>query len=325
MTADEIAESGPTWEPILFAYGGTESSGAVSGQETIDVDVSGLTVDGRDTQPDAWRKVGSFFRNVGGNRGWSRVADTTVERMGLGGKVTMGILANGDSAVQVRDNVVTDCERGAIGANGDGGVHPSPTLQVRNNHIDCNSAPGVGWDPNGVQIGYGAAGDVKGNRIENCRYAENLEDSFWTASGVLVFESDGVTVQGNTFRNNDVAAAASAWAWSLDSTDGTRILHNDVQESLIGVHLRGMVFASFSKTDPSVSNTKVVNNTVRDTSGAPDGAIGVAIEARDMDGSGGYTPILENNKVVRNTISGFDQRVVDGGTETKAHANVIQP
>ncbi|MFB6295328.1 MAG: hypothetical protein ABEH66_00590 [Halobacteriales archaeon] len=42
-----IPESGPTWEPMVFAYGGTESGGDVSGSGTVDVTLSGFTLDGR--------------------------------------------------------------------------------------------------------------------------------------------------------------------------------------------------------------------------------------------------------------------------------------
>lgn len=322
MDAFTISESDPTWEPIVFAHGGTESNGDVSGPETVRVSVSGLTIDGQATQPTARRKVGVLYRNVGGHRGGARIEANTVERMGVGGKETMGILAYGDSSVHVLGNEVTDFERGGIGANGDGGQHPSPRLSVRNNTLDANAGTNDAWAPNGIQIGFGAAGDVKGNVVRNCRWATG-PDATWTASGALVFESDGVVVQGNTFVNNDVGAAASAWAWFLDSADETRIQHNEIRDSLLGVHLRANAWDGFATANPSVSNCKVVRNEISDPSDGPDGAIGVQIEGVDSDPEN--DPVLENNKIVRNRISGFDRGVVDAGTATKVRANVIPP
>jgi nitrous oxidase accessory protein NosD len=125
-----IAESGPTWEPMVFAFGGSESDGDVSGSGTVDVDVMGFTIDGGNEDPDARRKPAVLFRNASGD-----IADNTIESTNVGGKETFGILAYGDSDVTVENNSVSDYERGGIGANGDGGEHPSPSADIRNNTV----------------------------------------------------------------------------------------------------------------------------------------------------------------------------------------------
>lgn len=331
-----IPESkGNAWHPVVLAYGGSESNGDISGSETVNVNVTGFTVNGRGTQPTNTkgkrdRKAGIFYRNVGQK---AKIMDNTVEKMGVGGAETMGILAYGDSDVIVKDNDVSEFERGGIGANGDGGKHPSPTMRIRNNTLDSNSDID-GWAPNGIQIGFGASGDVKNNTIKNCLYAAGRGDYFWTASGVLIFESDNVAVQGNTVENNDVALAASSGGWFLKSADNHKFIKNEITNAILGVHLRATAFDGLTKQDPSVSNNKVTNNTIKDpnendsTTNNPVGDTGVLLEGRDWDsddddGEPDYDPVVKNNKIIRNTITGFPEQVSDEGTDTKVHA--IEP
>lgn len=303
--AVEIAESpGSTWEPMVFAYGGTLSSGTVSGSGSVDVSIAGFELDGRSTQPSARRKTGILYRNADG-----RVTENDVHHLGVGGKETMGILAYGDSTVRIEGNVVSEFERGGIGANGDGGAHPSPEVDVRGNEVDSASATD-GWAPNGVQVGFGASGSVAGNRIWNCRHSDNTGG--WLASGVLVFESDGVTVQRNSLKNNDVAVAVSSWGWFLDSADNCKITENESDNSLIGVNLRAR---TAGVQDSSVSNTKVVNNTL---TGGSLGETGILLSQTDPDD--GFDVQMRNNKVIGNHVSGFPTSYEDEGTATKAHA-----
>lgn len=310
-----IPESGPTWEPILFAFGGSESGGAVSGTETIEVRVEGFTVDGRGRRPDARRSVGIFYRNVEG-----AVADNTVEEMGTGGRETFGILAYGDSDVEIRDNRVSGYERGGIGANGDGGAHPSPSAEIVGNEL-TGSGDGSreAWAPNGIQVGFGATGSIVGNDVEKSRWAAR-EDDAWAASCILVFESDDIRVRDNEVSNCDVGIGVGSWAWFLPTADGTKIVGNRVEGALIGLELEVIAWDGFSSSDPSVSNSALIRNEVSGTLGGSPGEIGVFFETVDRDPE--FVPVADNNKVIANTITGFDDRIVTGSaTDTKEAAN----
>lgn len=327
MDTFQIVESLSTWAPVLFAYGGGVSSGEVSGSEVVDVDVTGLTVDGRGDTSQSGRKTAVLFRNVG-RTDPARVAGNDVVDLGVPGD-TIGIVAYGDSTVRAEDNRLVGFGRGGIGANGDGGAHPSPEITVRGNEIDAQASAG-GSAPNGVQIGFGASGTVQRNVIRNCRYATGT-DGLFQSSGVLVFESDGVAVRGNSLTNNDVAVAVSAWGWFLESASNCKVTRNEVSDALIGANLRATAWdqdgglAFLTNQDPSVGNNKIVNNEFVDPQGGPTGEVGIAVESNDRGDDDQYEPAVGNNKVVRNHIRGFDEGVVDEGSATKTAAQVIEP
>lgn len=279
-----IPESEATWEPVVLAFGGSESGGDVSGSATVAVDVTGFTVDGDGRQPSD-RSVGIMARNVSGD-----VSDNVVEDMGVGDRETFGILAYGDSDLRIRGNDVSDYERGGIGANGDGGTNPAPTVDVRGNVVTGSTGIERAWAPNGIQIGFGAEGKVLDNDVRDNRWAADLNASF-VSSGIIVFGSGDVMVRGNRARNNDAALTTAA-------AGNNRFVDNTVEEALVGVFLSG------------VDNNKVVNNVLTD------------------DDAGGNDPFDigifnsgENNKIIRNRIEGFDVPISDAGTDAKVHAN----
>jgi hypothetical protein len=306
-----IPESGPTFEPAVFAFGGDESGGSVSGGETVDVTVTGFDIDGEGEQPEARRGVGVLARNVSG-----AVSGNTVRNMGVGGKETFGILAYGDSELEILDNDVSEYERGGIGVVGDGGAHPSPTAEVRGNTVTGSTGIGQAWGPNGIQVGYGAGGKIVDNEVTDNRYAEEA----FTAAGIIVFESDDIQVKGNAVTNSDVGIAVGSWGWFRGSADNAKVTKNEVHEANAGVLLRAVAYDGFSGRDSSVSNAKVVNNEISDPDPDDDDA-GIAVQAIDSDPD--YDPTADNNKVVRNTITGFEDQVIEGGSDTKLQA--IEP
>ncbi len=302
-----IAESGPTWEPILFAYGGTASGGDVSGTSTVKVTVQGFVVDGDDRQPNTRRSVGIFLRNVEGT-----VSDNVVRNMGVGGKETMGILAYGDSRVRIVGNEVSEYERGGIGANGDGGAHPAPEVVISDNRVTGSTGIGVAWAPNGIQVGFGATGQITNNVVEDNRWS----GSGWVASCILVFESDGVQIQGNSVENCDAGIGVSAWGWFLPSADNAKVQRNSITESSVAINFQAVAFDGFSTSDASVSNGKIVNN--RLSAGAL-GDVGIAVTS--FDGHPDFDALVDNNKLIRNSITGFATPILDGGTDSKVQAN----
>ena len=87
------------------------------------------------------------------------------------------------------------------------------------------------WAQNGIQFGYGATGQVMRNTVDSSWYVGDD----WTASGVLVFESDGVIVQNNRIRNSQTGVAIESWCWLVPSADNNKVVGNIIQYAKYGV------------------------------------------------------------------------------------------
>lgn len=228
----KIAESGSTWQPIIFAYGGTDDgSGNISGAGTINVNIYGLTIDGNDRTPTG-RSVGIFYRNADGE-----IAGNTVQNMNIDGRETFGILAYGDSEVNINNNTVSGYARGGIGANGDLGAQPDPDVTISNNTV---IGPGkdedVTWAPNGIQIGWGATGEITGNNVSG----NGWPGPEWSGSGIIVAGSPNVEVKNNTITDNEtgVSSVGDLWFGSGLTTDGMQIEGNTISNNTYGISLQ---------------------------------------------------------------------------------------
>ena len=232
-------ESSKTWEPVVFAFGGTaDENGVISGDGTVSVEIVGLTVDGADRAPTSGcRSAGVLLRNVVG-----RIEDCTVRNMSIDGAETFGVIVQGASDVTVTGNHISGWSRGGIGVNGDFGTNGKgplvdPTAVVTGNTV---LGPGmdvpVTWAPNGIQFGYGAAGEVTGNKVSGCGWPG--ED--WSGSGIIIVCTDGVLVEGNEVTGNETGIAVLGWMWQADgATDNNTVIRgNWVEDNTYGISLQ---------------------------------------------------------------------------------------
>ena len=146
--------------------------------------------------------VGIFYRNASGT-----VNDVAVRNIqlatSLGCQGGLGIFAQsgggGKSKVNILDSSVHDYQKGGIVASEAG-------TEV---FINRNAISGVGPTPliaqNGIQISFGAKGTVDNNSVINHIYSQctTVSCSF-ISTNILVFNSDGVKVTGNTIGNAQV-------------------------------------------------------------------------------------------------------------------------
>jgi hypothetical protein len=226
-----------------------------------------------------------------------------------GGGATFGLIAYGDSKVTFANNEITGIERGGIGANGDGGAHPSPDVIIKDNTIVGSANPNNA--PNGIQIGYGATGKATGNTISQTRYG----GPDWSASGILVFESNNVKIQENTVEDADRAIAISSWGWFSTPADGNSISGNTIGDSDGGIVVQSKSWP-FSNMNSTANNNKIVRNTVEGTGSG----IGIHVYAKDL--SENYDPAANNNKVINNQVDNFSTAIeTDGGGDNKIQAN----
>jgi len=241
-------ESSKTWEPIIFAYGGTMTESDVSGPDVIDVDIIGLEVDGEDKVPSSDRYAGILLRNVDGV-----ISDNVVREMLVDGKETFCIIAYGDSELNISYNHVTGYSRGGIGANGDIGTAPDPVVQIHDNVV---TGPGLGvsvtWAPNGIQVGWGATGEVMKNNVTG----NGWPGTEWSGSGILVAGSSNVDVHDNTLYQNEVAIAVAGYEdWQDAPANSNLIRENEVYNNEYGISVEA------KSTNTNVSYNDVYENT----------------------------------------------------------------
>jgi len=239
-----LAESSAIWEPVIFAYGGTDDgAGNISGTEISQIDISNLVVDGNDRTP-TQRSAGILLRNVSGT-----ISGTVVQNMNVNGKETFGIIVYGDSDVTIDGNTVTDFSRGGIGVM-------SGTATISNNVV---AGPGLGvpvtWAPNGIQIGYGATGTISGNEVSGCGWP----GSAWSGTAVMVVDTSNVSVENNYVHDNETgigitdfpeAAYGSTWAGTVSDivVEGNTLDNNewalDICNEAIGITVHYNVFSN---------------------------------------------------------------------------------
>ena len=211
-----IAESSATWDPIIFAYGGTESSGAVSGSGTISVTIDGFEIDGGNKAAAApTRFVGILYRNVNPGVVSNDNIHDLYDAEGEGdGPQTFGIMAYGDSDVTIESNEVRDFSRGGIGVSGDAGALPDPTATVKLNTVLGNGLEtGSGWwAENGIQIAWGAGGSIIENNVSGCQ----VNSPSWVATGIMVYDAvDGANISDNSVADCDTGIAVISPSYDL--------------------------------------------------------------------------------------------------------------
>jgi hypothetical protein len=214
--------------------------------------------------------------------------------------------------VTIAGNTVSNYQKNGITANGD-------VVAT----ITANTVTGLGpvnfIAQNGIQMGFGARGKIRNNTVA----ASWFSGANWTASGILIFESDDVIAQQNDISGNQSGIVVETWCWFAPSAHNNKIQNNTIKDAEFGISVSALVLGGFSTCDSAANNNKVVNNTVASSSGE----IGIFVGAGfAFDGeSTGFTPSADNNKLINNDISGFSTDIEDEGTASKVHANTSIP
>ena len=204
-----IAESGATFDPIIFAYG------SLSGPETISVTIEGFEIDGGNKAVSGYRYVAVLCRNVKPGIIFNNTIHSMYPPSGKGsGPQTFGILVYGDSNVTISYNKIRDFSRGGIGVLGDDGPHPDPLSLAKENIVVGNGLETETgwWAENGIQIAWGAGGDIINNTVSNCE----VNNPYWVATGIMAYSAaEGVNILDNTVADCDVGIAVISPSFDL--------------------------------------------------------------------------------------------------------------
>ena len=246
-TTYTFSESSRTWDPIIFAYGGIESGGAVSGSGVINVNITGFVIDGEDKTPNG-RFTAILYRNVEGE-----ISNNVIKNMTINSQETFGIVVYGDSNVTISNNNVSGYARGGIGVNGDCGSAPDPTAIIIGNTV---TGPGMGvpvtWAPNGIQIAWGATGTIKNNTVTG----NGWPGTNWTGTGILVGGgSHNVNVIENEVYNDETGIAVfGAGVWGCPGGNNSVVSDNLVRDNEYGISVQ------MDAHNTSVMRNLVMNN-----------------------------------------------------------------
>ena len=195
-------------------------------QNATGVTIDGLIVDGSKnglTECSPFL-VGILFQNASGSITHNAVRSIATPPVSgcQDGDAIVAQSSSGQSAtVEIAFNSVHDYQKNGITGNETG-----TTVTIHHNTV-TESAPANGAAPNGVQIGFGATGTITANNVSGNVWAPCVSINNCTAagSGILIFESNSVTIQNNDVGTNQVGLFVEG--------DGTTIHNNDVFNSLV--------------------------------------------------------------------------------------------
>lgn len=199
------------------------------------VSIADLTVDGINNAVTgcAPRVEGVYYQNASGEI--SRVVVRNF-RLGLslgGCQSGTGILIEsgngGSSRVEIKNCVIHDFQKNGITANEIG-----TDVRVHGNVV-TGLGPTNGAAQNGIQIGFGAKGEVSQNMVTNTVWSGCLDVSNCSAvaTNILVAESDGVKVSGNLLSDAQVNIFIDG---NLGAVSGNQVFNSRVFD---GIRIEG--------------------------------------------------------------------------------------
>ena len=172
------------------------------------VNISDLTVDGRELGPNNF--YGIHFFDTSGSVTGCRIEDILYAASPGADKVVSLVATHSVDvaayAIDFSGNVIPNFQKGGVLLMG-----PYLTFTVDDNEI--TNVPSTIIAGNGIQLSYGATGTTSGNIVDGVAYLG--ED--WTATGILLFESGDITMDGDVVYNCQTAVDYSNWGWIYPS------------------------------------------------------------------------------------------------------------
>ncbi|MGH9732965.1 MAG: right-handed parallel beta-helix repeat-containing protein [Candidatus Acidiferrales bacterium] len=205
------ADSGAIVMPSNVTANGTdltsgEALAAIFLVKDTQADVEGFILDGANNEITECspRLIGILYQDASGN-----IRHNAIRRMSLSASLNGCQSGNGievqtspgnSSSLRIEDNSVQTYQKNGITANDDG------TMVAIRGNVVTGIGPTPGAAQNGIQVGFGAKGTVDGNIAtdnvwSSCLSLQQCESS---ATGILVFQSDGVEVRDNVVGTNQV-------------------------------------------------------------------------------------------------------------------------
>jgi hypothetical protein len=146
-----------------------------------------------------------------------------------GNGIEVETASGSSSSVTVHENSIWDYQKNGITGNEAG------TELTADGNTVTGIGPTTGAAQNGIQIGFGAGGALTNNTITDNVWSSCTSPTAcaFNATGILIFESNGVIVRNNSLATNQVGIYVGG--------DNSRVAMNTIANSvtLIGVALVG--------------------------------------------------------------------------------------
>jgi hypothetical protein len=238
LTLTGFATAASTLSAIVAPAGGLAVNGAdldggspVAAQILVtggsNVIISGLTIDGSNNNVTSCGidVVGILYQNASGTIKADNVINQTQPAGYTGCQGGLAIYAEsgggGAATVTISGNQVQGYQKNGITAD-DTGTHAT----ISANAI-IGAGPTTGAAENAIQIAFGATGVVDGNQLGDTIWAlDQPGDTGDAATGILVYDSAGVTIRSNTVGSTQFGiAVVSDGQWPAD---GAAITGNQI-------------------------------------------------------------------------------------------------
>jgi parallel beta-helix repeat protein len=259
----------------------------------IIVNVSNLTIDGSNNQLGdcGTDLVGIYYQNASGtiNHVATRYQELSQSLFGCQDGLAIyaqaGYGATFNSTVTIENSSVHDYDKNGITADGD-----KLTATITGNDV-----VGIGSTPliaqNGIQVSFGAGGKVMNNIVSDDVYVSPDNGPYYSASGILLYDSGGtsakpITVSGNTVSNTQGGIVI------VGDSSGTAD-YNTVSSNKITTTLAAGPYL-IDGIDLCSNHNTATSNTVMNSAGA-----GVHIDSLCSESTGGTG---NNSTATNNTV-----------------------
>lgn len=206
-------------------YSVTQWTGAV---RTIDaiigandagtVNISGFTIDGRDLGPDNF--YGIHYFNTSGSV-TNCIIDNVTYASVPGAQRVVSVVAThslGETfTIDISSDTIPTFQKGGIAIMG-----PGATFTVNDNYVAGVVSSSIAG--NCIQLSYGATGSTSGNYVEGTAYT----GTDWASTGILLFESGDVTMNGDEVYDCQSGVNFSDWGWIYNHPSAVNLSFNNL-------------------------------------------------------------------------------------------------
>jgi nitrous oxidase accessory protein NosD len=219
-------DNGAILLPSNMLVNATGSSGvpiaaAILVKEAADVEIEGLIVDTANSaitgcSPDL---IGILYQNSSGSIKHNAVRNTklavSLNGCQSGDAIVVQSFGSETSKVTINDNSVHDYQKNGITGNELG------TDVTITNNIVAGLGPTSGAAQNGIQIGFGATGDILRNTVTDHVWSPcvSLANCAFNATGILIFQSDDVRVEHNSATTNQIGIYGGGLRGTIESNN----------------------------------------------------------------------------------------------------------